>query len=175
MQVAQFLLTHTSTSIKFYFTIFEDFSFFYLIMAFDRPLEADKVDDLGLFSSFIRAPVVGVVMWALGGDEARKIEQQEQERELKEKLSGEQPSAIDERPVPAIQLKQMLEHNRNKRNGVKLLPKLINSDLSDFNDLAINDDQEEHEEETGMLKAKKMSWSDENGKELCDFINEVRD
>mmetsp|Transcript_871 Transcript_871/g.1327 ORF Transcript_871/g.1327 Transcript_871/m.1327 type:complete len:164 (-) Transcript_871:1051-1542(-) len=144
-------------------------------MAFDRPLEADKVDDLGLFSSFIRAPVVGVIMWALGGDEARKIEEQEQERELKEQLSGEQYNVVNDRPVPASQLKQMIEHNRNKKNGVKLLPKLINSDLSDFNDLAINDDPDDHEEETGSMKGKKMSWSDENGQELCDFIDEVRE
>lgn len=36
-------------------------------MAFDRPIEADSVDDLGLISSLIRAPVLGI-MWLLGGE-----------------------------------------------------------------------------------------------------------
>ena len=35
-------------------------------MAFDRPLEADRVDDLGLLSAFVRAPVLGPIMWILG-------------------------------------------------------------------------------------------------------------
>ena len=35
-------------------------------MAFDRPMEADSVDDMGLLSSIIRAPVLGI-MWMLGG------------------------------------------------------------------------------------------------------------
>ena len=41
-------------------------------MAFDRPLEADSVDDLGLFSSFLRAPVIGTICWLLGGEDAKK-------------------------------------------------------------------------------------------------------
>ena len=40
-------------------------------MAFDRPIEADRVDDLGLISSLIRAPVMGI-MWLLGGQHAEK-------------------------------------------------------------------------------------------------------
>jgi hypothetical protein len=51
-------------------------------MAFDHPLEADKVDDLGLFSTFVRAPIVGVIMWAIGGDEAKKLDVLEQQNAL---------------------------------------------------------------------------------------------
>ena len=43
-------------------------------MAFDRPIEADRVEDLGLFASFLRAPVVGTILWLLGGEEAKKAE-----------------------------------------------------------------------------------------------------
>lgn len=53
-------------------------------MAFDQPIEADQVDDLGLLSSLIRAPVVGI-MWLLGGDEEEK--KKEQEKVLLEKDS----------------------------------------------------------------------------------------
>ena len=42
-----------------------------VVMAFDRPIEADRVDDLGLISSLIRAPVMGI-MWLLGGQHTEK-------------------------------------------------------------------------------------------------------
>lgn len=42
-------------------------------MAFDRPMEADSVDDLGFVTSLIRAPVVGI-MWLLGGDQAKQAD-----------------------------------------------------------------------------------------------------
>lgn len=47
-------------------------------MAFDQPIEADKPDDLGFISSFIRAPVVGTIMWLFGGKEAMKQEKEEE-------------------------------------------------------------------------------------------------
>lgn len=59
-------------------------------MAFDRPIEADRVDDLGLLASLIRAPVVGI-MWLLGGDhaeEAGEEEQQNQKRVEQELLAS---------------------------------------------------------------------------------------
>jgi hypothetical protein len=58
-------------------------------MAFERPIEADRVEDLGLFSSFIRAPVVGTILWLLGGDEAKKAE--EEERRRSEENESEEP------------------------------------------------------------------------------------
>lgn len=50
-------------------------------MAFERPIEADRVEDLGLFSSFIRAPVVGTILWLLGGEDAKKAEEEERRRQ----------------------------------------------------------------------------------------------
>ena len=52
-------------------------------MAFDRPIEADSVDNLGLLSSLIRAPVLGI-MWLLGGDHAKEDEHLKQENESME-------------------------------------------------------------------------------------------
>jgi hypothetical protein len=49
-------------------------------MAFERPLEADRVEDLGLFSSFLRAPVVGTILWLLGGEDAKKADEEERRR-----------------------------------------------------------------------------------------------
>lgn len=45
-------------------------------MAFEVPLDADRVDDLNLFSTFIRAPVIGTLLWILGGDKGYQAENQ---------------------------------------------------------------------------------------------------
>eukprot|EP00548_Thalassiothrix_antarctica_P012093 CAMPEP_0194159556 /NCGR_PEP_ID=MMETSP0152-20130528/77901_1 /TAXON_ID=1049557 /ORGANISM="Thalassiothrix antarctica, Strain L6-D1" /LENGTH=282 /DNA_ID=CAMNT_0038869141 /DNA_START=645 /DNA_END=1493 /DNA_ORIENTATION=- len=145
-------------------------------MAFDRPLEADKVNDLGLFSSFIRAPVVGVLMWALGGDEAKRIEEEQQERELIEQLTGEQQqhNNSNDGTIPASRLKEMINHNRKKKNGLKALPRLISSDLSDFSDLGPHQDSEDDDEVDNITrKVKKMSWSDESHKNTRDEIKQT--
>eukprot|EP00551_Chaetoceros_affinis_P007557 CAMPEP_0203683524 /NCGR_PEP_ID=MMETSP0090-20130426/47569_1 /ASSEMBLY_ACC=CAM_ASM_001088 /TAXON_ID=426623 /ORGANISM="Chaetoceros affinis, Strain CCMP159" /LENGTH=400 /DNA_ID=CAMNT_0050552673 /DNA_START=374 /DNA_END=1576 /DNA_ORIENTATION=- len=51
-------------------------------MAFDRPLEADRVDDLGLLSTFVRAPIVGPIMWILGKKLAENNGEEEKENTL---------------------------------------------------------------------------------------------
>jgi hypothetical protein len=50
---------------------------FSVSMAFDHPLEADRVDDLNFFSTIIRAPVVGALFWFLGGEEAKQRNEDE--------------------------------------------------------------------------------------------------
>lgn len=139
-------------------------------MAFNRPIEADQVDDFGLFSTFIRAPLVGVIMWALGGDEAKR--QEEEQRDRQAKHGGE-----EEPPIPPTQLQQMISHNRMKKKGKKMPPRLIGSDLSDFGHLAIQSesDIEDTEDDAGggLKRNKKMSWSDESGQSLCEVADEV--
>ncbi|KAL7483738.1 hypothetical protein ACHAW6_009384 [Cyclotella cf. meneghiniana] len=63
-------------------------------MAFDRPIEADRVEDLGLFASFLRAPVVGTILWLLGGEEAKKAEEEER-REKQGRHSQEEDQQDD--------------------------------------------------------------------------------
>jgi hypothetical protein len=150
-------------------------------MAFDHPLEADKVDDLGLFSTLVRAPVVGIIMWALGGHDAKKREEEDQKRFVKEQLEGECPISSEERPIYTAELQKMIEQNRNKKMGKKMPPRMIGSDLSDFGDLSIHPsetDLEEKENDSQMgsnrlKRAKKMSWSDESGQSLCEYLDEV--
>lgn len=150
-------------------------------MAFDRPLDADKVDDLGLFSSFVRAPIVGVLMWALGGDEAKKKEAEEQRKAIEETFAVEEQESED-KPINAAQLQLMIEQNRNRKKGKKKIPDLIGSDISDFGDLAIihseasNYDDSEREDcdfGGGLKRTKKTSWSDQSGQDLCEVIDEV--
>jgi len=67
-------------------------------MAFDRPIEADRVDDLGLFGSLIRAPVVGI-MWLLGGEHDKVAEEEEKQKQDNERIEREmsgKPNGEDE-------------------------------------------------------------------------------
>ena len=149
-------------------------------MAFDHPLEADKVDDLGLFSTFVRAPIVGVIMWAIGGDEAKKRDVLEQQSALREKF-GVEDHESEFKPIDATQLQIMIEQNRNRKNGKKKMPNLIGSDLSDFGELVISQESTDVEDADmddcdgggGLRRTKKMSWSDESGQDLCEVIDEV--
>lgn len=145
-------------------------------MAFDMPIEADRVDDLGLFSFFIRAPIVGTIMWILGGDEAKK--QEEKEKQTNDEVVSQEHSVL----APA-QLQKMIESNQQKRKGgLKKAPRLVGSDISDFGDCAIQlnaADMEHHfsrsalEDEYDLAKSnKKMSWSDESGQDLVQYIGD---
>mmetsp|Transcript_32135 Transcript_32135/g.53096 ORF Transcript_32135/g.53096 Transcript_32135/m.53096 type:complete len:163 (-) Transcript_32135:1280-1768(-) len=160
-------------------------------MAFDHPLEADKVDDSGLFSTFVTVPAVGFIMWVLGADEAKKKEEEQQKRELKEQLEGEhnssssggehESSSSEKKTIPSKQLHQMITYTQNKRMRKKMPPRMVGSDLSDFGDLAIameeskfaDSDSEYDIRAYGLRRSKKMSWSDESGKDLCEIKNEV--
>eukprot|EP00956_Cyclotella_meneghiniana_P011592 scaffold16279_cov68-Cyclotella_meneghiniana.AAC.2 len=84
-------------------------------MAFERPIEADRVEDLGLFSSFIRAPVVGTIMWFLGGADAQRAEEEESKQRNNESESDE--SHHDE--GQSFRDKELLrkEVDRAKRGG----------------------------------------------------------
>jgi len=57
-------------------------------MAFKMQIEADRPDDLGFLSSFVRAPVVGTIMWVFGGKEAKKIDEQLRLKPVDEESGG---------------------------------------------------------------------------------------
>ena len=145
-------------------------------MAFDMPIDADRVDDLGLFSFFLRAPIVGTLMWILGGHEAKK----QQEEEEKTRQKDDENYLKNTRPPPA-QLQKMIESNQQKRRGImKKTPRLVGSDISDFGDCAIqlNAAEMEHhfafstpKDDYDLKKNnKRMSWSDESGQDLVQYI-----
>ena len=147
-------------------------------MAFDRPLEADRVDDLGLFSAFIRAPVIGTLMWVLGGSKAM-----EEEKKQKEKLTDDDGTTYG--------ISRTLTSHQTTRNPLnmkemdgkmkKTAPRLIGSDLSDFGEcaaeaesLSLSKSSSLQESSSKSLrKSRRMSWSDESGENLCEYIEEV--
>lgn len=152
-------------------------------MAFDRPLEADRVDDLGLFSAFIRAPVVGTLMWILGGSKA--MEEEEKQKEMLYIAEGEDAGTSSADDSLSLQSNRYAL-NVGQTNGrlKKTAPRLIGSDISDFGELALREDAQDEDlyrTSSGNVRkglstlrnTKKMSWSDESGQSLVEYIDEV--
>jgi len=141
-------------------------------MAFDHPIEADRIDDLGLFSAFIRAPVVGTLMWVLGGSKAMEEEEKEKELML---IDGEDDGTSTSRSTRHVL-------NMEEVNGKlkKTAPRLIGSDISEFGECAAEAEalalqrssSLRRSSSKGLRKSRKMSWSDESGQNLCEYIEE---
>mmetsp|Transcript_2805 Transcript_2805/g.4112 ORF Transcript_2805/g.4112 Transcript_2805/m.4112 type:complete len:317 (-) Transcript_2805:220-1170(-) len=158
-------------------------------MAFDQPLEADRVEDLNLFSFLVRAPIVGTLMWILGGDEAKK---REEEDKLKEELfeaesdgSSSLKSSSENLRRSALHQSAQLKRFDEIKKGKKLPPRLLGSDISDFGDCAIAEEEEadrslqqqannrdRQNSIPNLKKSRKMSWSDETGHALAEYVNE---
>lgn len=164
-------------------------------MAFDHPLEADRVDDLNLFSAFVRAPVVGTLMWILGGHKAREEEEEEQQR--RRRLDDDM---IDTKDASDSNYKSNNNNmNRSERNSnfkklipgksalKKTPPSLTGSEISDgveYCSTALDamhlftggagDSSNYFNSLNPPLKRQKkeLSWSDESGQSLVKIIGE---
>lgn len=143
-------------------------------MAFDRPIEADRVDDGNLISSFVRAPITGPIMWVLG---SLLSENKENNTSLstiaegKDNASeyGSTHSSIDS--LNDLEAKNALQDNSNTSSN------LLRRNNSNFETLSrIRSVSSTLGEEEGMLlkkKNRKMSWSDESGQDLVQYYDEV--
>jgi hypothetical protein len=134
-------------------------------MAFDSPLEADRIDDLGFVSAFIRAPVIGTLMWVLGGSKAMEEDEKDQ-------------MMIDsENDGTSRHHNHRHSLNMKETNGKlkKTAPRLIGSDISEFaaEAEALSLEGCSLQEYSDLRKSRKMSWSDESGQDLCQYIEEV--
>jgi hypothetical protein len=133
-------------------------------MAFDSPLEADRIDDLGFVSAFIRAPVIGTLMWVLGGSKAMEEDEKDQ-------------MMIDsENDGTSRHHNHRHSLNMKETNGKlkKTAPRLIGSDISEFaaEAEALSLEGCSLQEYSDLRKSRKMSWSDESGQDLCQYIGE---
>jgi hypothetical protein len=163
-------------------------------MAFDRPLEADQVDDLNLFSLLLRAPVLGTLMWFLGGDASRKEEEAARRRQDMLSFSECKTHSSD----ASLTATSRSSKARPRKSALKKKCP-INSEVSEFGDLCeyggiSNASALQHEDlditrntsdssscsssnaQHSSLKQRKkeLSWSDESGHELVKYDNEVR-
>jgi hypothetical protein len=160
-------------------------------MAFDRPLEADQVDDLNLFSMLLRAPILGTLIWILGGDASRKEEEEARRREDFQSFSECKTNSSDASLTPSLRSSK----SRPRKSALKKKSsRTIGSEVSDQSD-SIGDSNASALQHEGLgemtrsyssssscsakvssLKERKkeLSWSDESGHQLVKYDNEVR-
>jgi len=163
-------------------------------MAFDRPLEADRVDDLNLFSVFLRAPVVGTLLWWVAGDKAKRqqLEEDEERRKMQDLLErgggdGGESSNPSKRSAGALSgscgaakkskpTKSVLKKSKGGPPG--MVPSEVSVDgcvgecSEALEDLSLG---AQHVPSSLKGKKKELSWSDESGHDLVEFIGyEVR-
>jgi hypothetical protein len=148
-------------------------------MAFDHPIEADRVNDLNFFSTFIRAPIIGTLMWLVGGEKAR---QQEEELIEREKVAAELMSESDSADVPqsSENYRKMAagEANRSLPSALKKTsPSLAGSEISDIGScseamegLHLVESKDILSKPAFPKRKKELSWSDEIGHSLVQFI-----
>jgi len=147
-------------------------------MAFDQPLEADRVE-LNLLSAFIRVPIVGGLMWLVaGGDERKKRGEQ-----TRTTLKTMQQEHTDETRIRV--LNNEIDHSLDQsmsddcdqkslsRSGPKS-PRLVSSEVSvssigcgEGSELSARQelgqaccDSREPAPNNGKIKKKMMSWSE---------------
>jgi len=133
-------------------------------MAFNQPIEADRPSDLGLFSAFLRAPVIGPLMWILGGDMAKNLEKEEKLREEMGDCSNERGNGYDHCILGASR-------------DISSVPDRTSSDLSqtDEYDLIEEESLSNTIKYEGLSNCKKLraSWSDETGHDLVEYLDET--
>mmetsp|Transcript_2142 Transcript_2142/g.3932 ORF Transcript_2142/g.3932 Transcript_2142/m.3932 type:complete len:197 (-) Transcript_2142:3095-3685(-) len=161
-------------------------------MAFDRPLEADRVDNLGLLSSFVRAPFVAPIMWAIGGllpEEKENVTSLTSKLQFQDDLSRGSGNETTIGPNTEIQPQDTTDILIETRNQMtsggcsstslrRTTAKLEGLSTFKYHHNQVIDDQDENIQHPSNLlstkKNRKTSWSDESGQDLVQYCNEVR-
>jgi hypothetical protein len=159
-------------------------------MAFDRPLEADQVDDLNLFSMLLRAPILGTLIWLLGGDASRKEEEEARRREDIQSFSEIKTRSSDASLTPSLRSSKSLPRKsalkkKSSFTSCSQASELCDS-IGDSNASALQHDGLEitrsyssssscsAKDPSLKERKKELSWSDEVGHELVNYHGEVR-
>jgi len=141
-------------------------------MAFEVPLEADRVDDhLNIFSTIVRAPVM-TLQWILGGSNKDEDAPDEHHEELQALDGTTSQETGNNNNLPTMKR----SYTKRSSGLKKAAPSLIGSEISDIGEVRESLDTMclEHDSSSsrfvpGSFKSKKsLSWSDELGKELVD-------
>jgi hypothetical protein len=154
-------------------------------MAFDRPLDADRVDGDGFISSFVRAPIVGPVMWVLGGLLAKNMAGAEnkilEEHTFDENSAKNTCMKQDNEDLPIDRDNTLNQMDPNRSNDMpsamtrhdKSMKSLhILPTISDFSLEEENDDPNPSQCARNKNR-RKMSWADESGQSLDEYYQEV--
>lgn len=161
---------HNSSNNILYYTI---------KMAFDRPLEADRVDDLGLLSTFVRAPIVGPIMWIGTAILGRRVQVADGDKE-------------NQLIQPTVASKRDANTNNALHSSCEndCFPDMSSSTISDIMDSALIQDEcssrhnqrltveeckvnKTYNSSKHKKKLRKTSWSDESGQSLVEYYDMV--
>lgn len=141
-------------------------------MAFEIPLDADRVDDMNLFSTLVRAPVIGTLLWILGGSKSQRDED-----------DGGNDQRLDDDDDQDVRNTSSSngEFRQTRTSLKKAVPSLAASEISEC-DIADSLDavglygyggSSATHCIPGMTK-KELSWSDDAGRDLVIYETEVR-
>ena len=160
-------------------------------MAFDMPLEADQPGDSTFFLSFVTSPVVGTLMWILGGD----TEESDKGEKKNEEISQNNDSEVNDYETSTAKSSQNPDNSKEKSAIIlsamaKNIPELTESVISSLceeGDVSYSADewkcQAENQECSDRIRhecardikvGRKTSWSDESGQSLTEYFDEVR-
>ena len=136
-------------------------------MAFDHPVEADRVE-LNFGSIMARAPVIGSLMYLLGGHHAR--EEEEYESSLRKEITDDKSKMNSQNVLDRSNrtIKSVL-----KKSSPSLAPTDNDSDNESFQS-ALDSDRHNAifgSESSLQRKKKELSWSDESGQNLVEYMD----
>ena len=122
-------------------------------MAFDRPIDADRIDDFNLFSAFVRAPL-WILGGVLGGNRASPST-----ADGDDELDGALPRIVPKHHENIPPLTDPM----SKQDSGKVTLATVPSDEDCSSSCSCMAD----------MKRKNLSWSDESGKNLVEYNDEV--
>ena len=167
-------------------------------MAFDTPLEADRPAQLNLLHTFMRAPVIGTLMWIFGGDVAKELEERDRctlvdaaidTSHLRTATDNEEDSssvcsdvpdhASDDEKWPEVHDSSAVGGEGPRSPPMKSRKDIASSataalaQMSDFAPAAAFDKESSAQgDKNGSSQAgRQMSWSDESGQSLVEYFD----
>jgi hypothetical protein len=136
-------------------------------MAFDRPIEADRIGDFNLFSAFVRAP-----LWILGGVLGSSSNEDDCAKKGSDicSLSSQQTPGIGgSSRVRVISNDALPFHSSRAINSEEPVDQLHRFGECSVEWHSSADDSASR----GLKRGKNLSWSDESGRSLVEFNDEV--
>ena len=155
-------------------------------MAFEVPIEADRPGDAGFLSSFVRAPIVGL-MWIFGVREDEQLAAPTPGLlAIEENSDDSDQTTVEENADEILCSFSAWEFRKNQvdkfMSSDEGRPGTVSSDTSEDGDVEERVLPEEHSEkesgETATLRSSRkrqnsISWSDESGRSLVFYCDEV--
>jgi hypothetical protein len=140
-------------------------------MAFDQHIEADRIDDFNFISNFVRLPLL-ILGGVLGGSKDSKLDDDDIIDEVDGAIGHlrlDDDGTIDDDSMDCS--------SSDRRAATVTSSNLNNTNSSSSSSSRIVSDTEmdDNDDSTiGLKRSKKMSWSDESGRRLVEYNDEVR-